>query len=228
MTKLKAVFIGECMVELSNMKNGLLQKSFAGDVFNSAVYMKRIAQDSCDVSVLTAIGEDNISSEMEEFFDLQGLGTDTILKSSAGTVGLYLISTDFEGERSFSYWREISKAYQVSDIIFPGVEEEVELFGAKSVEDCLSRFNEYENSEIVLKAGEEGMYVKSGEELVHLEFKPAEKVVDTTAAGDAFDGTYLAMRISDNNIKDSLAKAAEVAAKVVTYPGAIVPEYLTR
>jgi 2-dehydro-3-deoxygluconokinase len=70
--------------------------------------------------------------------------------------------------------------------------------------------------------------VISGGNQTHLEFTPADKVVDTTAAGDAFDGTYLAMRLRGNNFGDSLAKAASVAAKVVTYPGAIVPEALTR
>ena len=306
MTKLKAIFIGECMVELSAVENGLLQKSFAGDVFNSAVYMKRIIQDRCDVSVLTAIGKDKISCEMEAFFKHHGLETSTVLKSSGGTVGLYLISTDYEGERSFSYWREnslarrlmtilekekikicdyqadlifftgislaildkesrekllmqlktarengaqlafdpnyrhqlwenkqeavdwIEEAYQISDFIFPSLDEENSLFSTQSVEDCLHRFTQYEGAEIILKAGDKGMYVKSGQEIIHLQFTPADKVVDTTAAGDAFDGTYLAMRLNNENIKESATKAASVAAKVVTYPGAIVPEALTR
>jgi 2-dehydro-3-deoxygluconokinase len=306
MKKMKALFIGECMVELSDAGDGLLKKSFAGDVFNSAVYMKRRIKDNCEVSVLTAIGEDSISREMEAFFELQGLGTETVHKSSEGTVGLYLISTDSEGERSFSYWREksmarllmnllddrattiseysadlyfftgitlaildaddrekllaqlsearkngskvafdpnyrsqlwenkavaaewIDRAYKISDIIFPGVDEEYELFGTKSVDNCISRLEKYAETEVVLKAGDEGIYVISGGNQTHLEFTPADKVVDTTAAGDAFDGTYLAMRLSGNNTGDSLAKAASVAAKVVTYPGAIVPEALTR
>lgn len=302
---MKSIFLGECMVELSTLEGGLLQKSFAGDIFNSAVYMKRSLQGEGEVSVLTAIGEDQISMEMEAFFIKQGLGVDTVFKSSEGTVGLYIISTDKEGERSFSYWREssmarrlmhilknakttldslnadmifftgitlaildlksrkdllnqisaarkngakiafdpnyrhqlwenketaadwIDKAYQVSDTIFPSVEEESGLFNTASTKDCLSRLVKYGIKEIVLKAGTEGMYVQNNGELFHRAFIPADKVVDTTAAGDSFDGSYLAMRMRGKNVQESLDHAAEVAAKVVTFPGAIMPEGLT-
>ncbi|MBT6184482.1 MAG: sugar kinase, partial [Betaproteobacteria bacterium] len=246
--RMKSVFIGECMVELSTLDGGLLQKSFAGDIFNSAVYMKRLMQEKCDVSVLTAIGEDQVSTEMEAFFKRQGLGTDTVCKSSDGTVGLYMISTDDTGERSFSYWREnsvarrlmyilndskvkivdynadmifftgislaildlnsreclleqisearrkgariafdpnyrkqlwenketaakwINLAYEVSDIIFPSFEEEEVLFNMTSIKSCLERLKIIGAKEIVLKAGEKGMYVQDADQLVHREF----------------------------------------------------------
>lgn len=293
------------MVELSTLENGLLQKSFAGDVFNSAVYMKRLIDDKCDVSLLTAIGADSISLEMEEFFNHQGLGAETVFKTNDGTVGLYLITTDDKGERSFSYWRDnsvarqlmdilevkkieisdlnadlifftgislgilkdenreklitqisnsrkngtkiafdpnyrpqlwkskevaakwIDKAYQASDIIFPSFEEEQLLFGKSSIESCLNNVPSNKNKEVVLKAGADGMFVKCHDDIIHRKFIPSETVVDTTAAGDSFDGSYLAMRLLGHDIADSLEKAASVAAKVVTYPGAIVPEGLT-
>ena len=302
---MKALFIGECMVELSALDSGLLQKSFAGDVFNSAVYMKRLVGNDCDVSLLTAIGEDSISNEMELFFEKHGLGTDIVFKSASGTVGLYLISTDDDGERHFSYWRDnsvarqlmdilaqnsklisdikadlifftgislailndesrrrlisqltqarekgtkiafdpnyrhqlwenkesaadwITKAYNISDFIFPSLAEEEVLFDIKSVEECLDKFQAFEKCEVVLKAGDKGMYVKSDEKHFHQDFVSVKNVVDTTAAGDSFDGTYLAVRLMGDNIEDSLSKAASVAAKVVQYPGAIIPETLT-
>ena len=130
MTKLKTIFIGECIVELSAMDNGLLQKSFAGDVFNSAVYMKRIIQNRCDGSVLTAIGEDKISCEMEAFFKHHGLDTSTVLKSSGGTEGSYLISTDDKGERSFSYWRENAMARRLMTIL---EKEKIKIFDYQAV-----------------------------------------------------------------------------------------------
>ena len=303
---MKAKFIGECMVELSTLDNGLLQKSFAGDVFNSAVYLKRLVGYKCDVSLLTAIGEDSISHEMEVFFNHQGLSTDTVFKTNDGTVGLYLITTDDNGERSFSYWRDnsvarqmmdilaakkieiselnsdlifftgislgiltdasreilinqlstarkkgakiafdpnyrpqlwetkevaakwIDKAYQVSDIIFPSFDEQQLLFGTASIEKCLNYHPSEDEKEVVLKAGADGMFVKYQHDIIHREFISADNVVDTTAAGDSFDGSYLAMRILGHNVSDSLEKAAGVAAKVVTYPGAIIPEGLTR
>ena len=35
-------FLGECMVELRAMSESKLHQSFAGDVYNSAVYLKRL------------------------------------------------------------------------------------------------------------------------------------------------------------------------------------------
>jgi 2-dehydro-3-deoxygluconokinase len=55
-------------------------------------------------------------------------------------------------------------------------------------------------------------------------FHAAERVVDTTAAGDSFNGAYLAAVLRGAEPPDCLAAGHAMARHVVGHPGAIVPE----
>jgi 2-dehydro-3-deoxygluconokinase len=50
-----------------------------------------------------------------------------------------------------------------------------------------------------------------------------ERVVDTTAAGDSFAGGYLARRLSGHDAVGAATHGNRVAARVIGYPGAIIP-----
>jgi len=50
-----------------------------------------------------------------------------------------------------------------------------------------------------------------------------ERVVDTTAAGDSFAGGYLARRLSGHDAVSAATHGNRVAARVIGYPGAIIP-----
>lgn len=47
-------------------------------------------------------------------------------------------------------------------------------------------------------------------------------VVDTTSAGDAFNGAYLAARLDNKLMIEAAQLAARVAASVIQHPGAII------
>ena len=106
--------IGECMVELSQTDAGLYRRSFAGDTFNAAWYLRRLLHLDAEVSYATCIGEDAVSDEMLRFFETEGILTDAVRRVPDRTVGLYMISLD-GGERSFSYWRAQSAARCLAD-----------------------------------------------------------------------------------------------------------------
>ncbi len=48
-------------------------------------------------------------------------------------------------------------------------------------------------------------------------------VVDTTAAGDSFAGSYLAKLATTGSIEESVRAAQACAARVVSHNGALVP-----
>lgn len=76
----------------------------------------------------------------------------------------------------------------------------------------------FPNAEIVLTLGEKGsMYL--GEESVQQEIYSVE-TVDTTAAGDTFTGYYLAGRLQEMSVKETLNMAAAASAIAVSKRGA--------
>lgn len=105
--------IGECMAELApRMEPGAFSLGFAGDTFNTAWYVARIAPE-IEVGYSTAIGDDALSNAMRVFIRDSRISDCHIQTIKGATVGLYLIHLS-EGERSFSYWRSASAARQLA------------------------------------------------------------------------------------------------------------------
>ena len=102
------------MVELSPEGSGLYRRNFAGDTYNTAVYLAR-HRPLDQIDYVTAVGNDDISVEMLEEMARQGLATAEVVRHPDKTVGLYIIQTTPEGERSFSYWRSDSAAKRLFD-----------------------------------------------------------------------------------------------------------------
>ncbi len=102
--------IGECMVELSAGKNGSFMRGLGGDTLNTAIYLARLGVGT---SYLTALGDDHFSIEMIAAWEQEGVGTNFVKRVPGRMPGLYIIETDGEGERSFSYWRDTSPAREL-------------------------------------------------------------------------------------------------------------------
>ncbi len=108
---MKVACIGECMVELTLPREpaGATRVGFAGDTFNAAVYLKRCAPKIA-VAYVTAVGTDALSEGMVAAFVAEGLDTGLVERRADRAPGLYAISVDAQGERSFTYWRDSSAA----------------------------------------------------------------------------------------------------------------------
>lgn len=105
------ICIGEAMIELSlsNDAPDRARVGYAGDTLNTAIYLKRSLPEA-RVAYATKLGADRFSDQMRAMIRSEGLETDLILTSPDRTCGLYAISTDEVGERSFAYWRSASAA----------------------------------------------------------------------------------------------------------------------
>jgi 2-dehydro-3-deoxygluconokinase len=53
------------------------------------------------------------------------------------------------------------------------------------------------------------------------------RVVDTTAAGDAFNAGFFAAWLDDQDVAESCRFGNQVAGAVVQHPGAIIPKAAT-
>jgi 2-dehydro-3-deoxygluconokinase len=105
--------VGECMIELSQAGNGLLQRSWGGDTLNTAVYLARLG---VTVDYVTALGDDPLSEEMIAAWQSEGVGTGRVVRLRSRLPGLYLISTDAAGQRRFDYWRDSAPARLLFDL----------------------------------------------------------------------------------------------------------------
>ena len=107
---LNIVCVGEAMVELSLATGTDVSLGFAGDTLNTAIYLRRLLEDSARVSYCTRLGADPLSGKLLEFIKSESIDTHAITLSDELNVGLYAISTDDTGERTFTYWRDNSAA----------------------------------------------------------------------------------------------------------------------
>ncbi len=107
----KIALIGECMLELSGEHFGAMQQFYGGDSLNTATYLARISRPKCiEVNYITALGTDKLSQTMLSYWQADGIQTTNVLCDNQRQPGLYLISLDNQGERSFLYWRNQSAA----------------------------------------------------------------------------------------------------------------------
>ncbi len=293
----KVAVIGECMIELYNTKKNVYKKTFGGDTFNCAVYLKRSSSD-IEIEYITVLGKEALSTQMIDFFHKEEIQTTYIDRLSDKTAGLYIIHTK-DGERSFSYWRNDSAAKKLfltnslekikldliefdliyfsaitlaimsedgrrnlyetldiarkngvkvaydsnyrprlynsvssakslhvealkhCDIFLPSYDDEKELWGDVSIEDIIKNAN---CSEVVIKQGEEGVVYSFDGKRAEVKIEKLDKIIDSTSAGDSFNGAYLAARLENFSIEESIKKAIRLAAKVIMHKGAIVPK----
>ncbi len=110
----KVVAIGEAMLEMAPVGQGLYRRGFAGDTFNTAWHMAQLLGRAASVGFATRVGQDSLSqgflAELRaDGLDVSGIGLDPLR-----SLGLYLI--ELEGvERRFHYWRSASAARALAD-----------------------------------------------------------------------------------------------------------------
>jgi len=296
--------IGECMVELTRAGGDTARISYAGDTYNTAIYFTRVATQlgtPHEVRYLSGVGDDPESHLMRARWEQEGLGDDSLVVPD-GAPGMYLIDTDDEGERSFTYWRGDSAAAQlfagqdwigqvrgdlvylsgitlqlmppavrealvsrlqhlraegtrvafdsnyrplgwpsaakaalamadvlaVSDVALVTLDDEIALGAAHDLPSCAERLATLGVAEMAIKVGAEGAWVGDVRDLVHVPIEPVVPV-DTTAAGDSFNGGYLAARLAGLDARQAAHLGNAVAARVVSERGAIIaPERMPR
>lgn len=124
----RIVVIGEGMLELVRKDVGW-QLGYGGDTLNTAIHLARSGHD---VAYLTALGSDPLSADLKAKWAAEGLDTSLMLDHPTASTGLYAISTDPAGERSFAYWRDASAARAMFEL--PGM---AQAFAAAEQADLL-------------------------------------------------------------------------------------------
>lgn len=110
---------------------------------------------------------------------------------------------------------------ELVDILIVNQTEGKMLSGKQDPNDILQILKyKYPKAKIILTLGGDGAWFCDKENCYHIRSYKAEKVVDTTAAGDTFIGYYLAYIDSGIDDKRALTTAAKAAAIAISRKGA--------
>jgi 2-dehydro-3-deoxygluconokinase len=102
------IALGECMAELSLTGGNTAAIGYAGDTYNTAVYLRRLG---LEVAYASAVGAgDPFSAGILATLDDEGIGRGLMVQAEGRLPGLYAIQRDARGERSFFFWRSEAPA----------------------------------------------------------------------------------------------------------------------
>ena len=295
----RVICIGECMVELRATGADAFARAYAGDAYNTAVYLKRSLPDA-QVQFLTATGDDAMSRAMRNVWSTEGIDGALAFTVNGGSPGLYLIENDARGERRFQYWRgnsaarrwlallqdqdetalwgadavylsgislailspaeraraiellrrarphigriafdpnvrlalwetaqaavaTIENALSIADLALPSREDARLLLGVDDPIEQIDRLQRIGVREIALTLGAGGCLVSDGGVRTRLPAPRAASIADTSGAGDAFNGAYLATRLGGGSAVEAAESGLALGSLVVTHVGAVVP-----
>lgn len=123
---------------------------------------------------------------------------------------------------------EIARALAVTDIALPTFPDEAALFGDPSPAGTVARMTAAGVAEIVVKDGPGAVTLAWNGGAQSVPAVPVAAPVDTTGAGDSFNGAYLAARLAGDPPPQAAARAHRVAAAVVCHRGALAPSDVLR
>lgn len=118
----------------------------------------------------------------------------------------------------------VSKVLSLAAISLPTFDDEAALFGDETPEATAARLHGLGVEEVVVKCGGEPCLISrktGGQERVA--GQRVARPVDTTAAGDSFNGAYLAARLGGAAPAEAAAAGHRLAARVIATKGAIIP-----
>lgn len=116
----------------------------------------------------------------------------------------------------------VTEGARASTLVMPSLDDETTHFGDTSLEATIARYAALGVAEQVVKDGGEGATLVFGGKRSHVPSASVEKIVDTTSAGDSFNGAFLARLATGAAPQEAARFAADVAAAVIQHHGALV------
>lgn len=115
----------------------------------------------------------------------------------------------------------VTRMARLADILLPTHDDEAVAFGDTDAHATLARYRALGVREVVVKDGTRPTLFDTEHGSGRCPVAPVI-AVDTTGAGDSFNGAYLAARLAGATVVDAVAQAQRVSAAVVGQRGALV------
>lgn len=117
----------------------------------------------------------------------------------------------------------ITAAAQVCRVLLPSFDDEAALFGDTAPEVTLARYAALGAETIVVKNGGGEIALSHNGQTLALTGLAKAAPLDTTGAGDSFNGAFLAARMTGHTPEAAARSAHDVASRVVRHRGALIP-----
>ncbi|UJF18265.1 sugar kinase [Vibrio sp. SS-MA-C1-2] len=120
--------------------------------------------------------------------------------------------------------------YSHTDLALVTFDDEQLLWGDASPEVTLARLQKLGVQKAVVKLGAEGCLVQDFTHQDNAQLiatTPVKKVIDTTSAGDSFNGGFLAYYLNDSTLEISCQRGNMLAGLVIQHRGAIINKEIT-
>jgi 2-dehydro-3-deoxygluconokinase len=121
-------------------------------------------------------------------------------------------------------WAAIEALGPAITLAMPSSDDHAAMRGAAAPAEIAAAWMALGAREVVVKLGKDGAYAATAGAAVAVPAAPPERIIDTTAAGDAFNAAYIAARLVEGETMETAARrGAALAAEVIAWPGAIAP-----
>jgi 2-dehydro-3-deoxygluconokinase len=119
--------------------------------------------------------------------------------------------------------KTIEDGARAANLVLPSFDDETTHFGDRTVSETIARYHALGVENVVVKNGAEGATLSfGGGSASHVPAVGVGNVVDTTSAGDSFNGGFLSRLVRGAAPEDAAAYGAAVAAVVVGHHGALI------
>lgn len=121
--------------------------------------------------------------------------------------------------------------YALTDMALVTDDDEARLWGDSDRNATFTRLAKAGVKQAIIKAGAQGCDyrdLRTDAPAINIATIPAEQVVDTTSAGDAFNAGFLAGWLTGADIERAARMGHRLAGVVIQHKGAIIPQAATR